>query len=112
MHPSRAREYDQDTEDELRCYLQKEPKIVALTEIGLDQTHKVPLSVQEQAMVRQIQIAIQLKKPICLHIRGACEEAFTAMSRVGILLHGHQELAGQPTVDPLDRLNRAWPYIQ
>lgn len=84
VHPSRAREYDQDTEDELRCYLQKEPKIVALTEIGLDQTHKVPLSVQEQAMVRQIQIAIQLKKPICLHIRGACEEAFTAMSRTGL----------------------------
>ncbi|XP_059092958.1 putative deoxyribonuclease TATDN2 isoform X2 [Tigriopus californicus] len=50
VHPSRAREYDENTEDELRYFLQEEPKIVALTEVGLDETHKVPLQIQEVAM--------------------------------------------------------------
>ncbi|TRY64101.1 hypothetical protein TCAL_12596 [Tigriopus californicus] len=93
VHPSRAREYDENTEDELRYFLQEEPKIVALTEVGLDETHKVPLQIQEVAMVRQIQIAIEFKKPICLHIRGASEAAAYAMLKTGLArdwpLHMH-----------------------
>eukprot|EP00094_Tigriopus_californicus_P013026 TCALIF_12596-PA protein Name:"Similar to TATDN2 Putative deoxyribonuclease TATDN2 (Homo sapiens)" AED:0.03 eAED:0.03 QI:108/0.66/0.75/1/1/1/4/306/273 len=91
--PRDWREYDENTEDELRYFLQEEPKIVALTEVGLDETHKVPLQIQEVAMVRQIQIAIEFKKPICLHIRGASEAAAYAMLKTGLArdwpLHMH-----------------------
>lgn len=70
-HPSRARLFDDEAERTLRSML-KYKKVVAVGEIGLDETYYIKsASEEEQVRVfkKQIQIAQEFKLPICIHLR-------------------------------------------
>lgn len=57
----------------------REPEVVLMGEMGIDTVKAgVPLEVQEQAFARQLELAVKLDKPVCIHSR----EAFAVCERV------------------------------
>lgn len=59
--------------------LLREPQCVLMGEMGIDTVKAgVPLEVQERAFERQLELAVALNKPVCIHSR----EAFTHVERV------------------------------
>ena len=76
-----------------RNYMQLEQLIekagsscVAIGECGLDTSNKnnVLMAQQVEVFKVQVKLAMRLKKPLVLHIRGAEEEAIRAMDQVGL----------------------------
>jgi TatD DNase family protein len=101
VHPHDAKQLDQNTLDEL-IKLAREPKVVAIGEIGLDFYRDLsPRDVQRQAFVQQIKLAQELGKPIVIHDRDAHQEVLDTIRREkagsnGGILHcysGHLPLA-------------------
>ena len=98
--------YELSDLDQLRL-LAREPKIVAIGEIGLDYhwEDNPPREVQRECFEAQIELAKEIDMPICIHSRDADQEtmdilkahdAFTKTA--GVLLHcfsGSAELAKQ-----------------
>lgn len=71
MHPHHAHEYDGDAEDLFRALL-AHPEVVAVGETGLDYHRDFsPREAQRFAFERQLQIAIDVQKPLFLHCREA-----------------------------------------
>ncbi|MCC6572628.1 MAG: TatD family hydrolase [Planctomycetes bacterium] len=59
--------------------LLREPECVLMGEMGVDTVKaEVPQDVQERAFARQVELAIRLDKPVCIHSR----EAFPIVERV------------------------------
>ncbi len=57
----------------------REPQVVLMGEMGIDTVKAgVPLEVQERAFARQLELAVRLDKPVCIHSR----EAFAVCERV------------------------------
>ena len=82
VHPDNAGEIVSDSGevlglDELRK-LAKDPKVVAVGEIGLDYHWNIyPAEVQKQAFIRQWELAVELGLPIEIHSRDAAEDTMT-----------------------------------
>jgi len=75
--------------DELR-ELAKEEKVVAFGEIGLDFYRDwSPFYLQEEHFRRQVELAIELKKPVIIHSREAGEKCLAILKE-----HGAQEVGG------------------
>ncbi len=71
VHPHHARECDETTIPALRVLAQK-PQVVAIGECGLDFNRNYsPHPDQEKWFVAQIELAIEVKKPLFLHSRDA-----------------------------------------
>lgn len=71
IHPHDASTFDKDAEDML-YRLSKNPKVVAIGEIGLDYHYdKSPRDIQISAFKRQLEIAADVKKPVVIHSREA-----------------------------------------
>ncbi|MEO8998398.1 MAG: TatD family hydrolase [Rhodanobacter sp.] len=71
VHPHHAIDYD-DATDTLLRELARQPQIRALGETGLDYNRNYsPRDVQLQVFERQLQIAVDLQKPLFLHQRDA-----------------------------------------
>lgn len=71
VHPHEASLYSPAVESQLREYL-SHPKCVALGEIGLDYHYDFsPRTVQQDVFREQLQLALELGKPIVLHTREA-----------------------------------------
>jgi len=92
-HPHDASTFDDNMVKAMREYAQLD-KVVGVGEIGLDYYYDFsPISTQKDVFARQIEIADQLKLPICLHIRdafGDCNDILTAERKYlnnGVLLH-------------------------
>jgi TatD DNase family protein len=71
-HPSKAHMYDSEKEELLENYLQWD-KVVALGEIGLDSTYygkQATKDMQIKAFKRQLQLAVRVKLPVVIHLRG------------------------------------------
>ena len=85
--------------------LLKQPKVVAIGEIGLDYhwEDNPPAEVQQHWFRRQLQEAVRLGVPVCIHSRDADGDSFgilreEALGRTKVLLHcysGSAELARQ-----------------
>lgn len=62
----------------------KMPHVIALGEIGLDLYHATPkdIPVQTEAMIKQIELAQKMHKPVILHERNAFNEMITALKQV------------------------------
>lgn len=59
--------------------LLREPEFVLMGEMGVDTVKAgVPLDVQEHAFARQLELAIKLDKPVCIHSR----DAFPIVERI------------------------------
>ncbi len=83
VHPHDAPQIDAAAIATLRALL-KEPKVVALGEIGLDfYRDRAPRDVQRQAFRWQIRLAKEIGKPIIVHDRDAHDEVLQILSEEG-----------------------------
>lgn len=74
VHPHDARTWNKDVKEEL-IRLAAHPKVKAVGEIGLDfyRDHS-PRTVQRKVFAEQLEMAVQLKKPVVIHTREAFDE--------------------------------------
>ncbi|ERT68469.1 MAG: TatD family hydrolase [Cetobacterium somerae] len=74
VHPIDIAEYDEEVEKELEL-LGKNPKVVAIGEIGLDYHWMTePKEVQQERFKKQLELAEKLNKPVVIHTRDAMED--------------------------------------
>lgn len=74
VHPIDIAEYDEEVEKELEL-LGKNPKVVAIGEIGLDYHWMTePKEIQEERFKSQLELAERLNKPVVIHTRDAMED--------------------------------------
>ncbi len=104
IHPHDVKSIDGDTYRHLR-ELQQHPRVVALGEIGLDYyRNNSPQDQQREHFRKQIELALECKKPIIIHCRDAKEDMIKILrdyypqnteNRSGIFhcFSGDQELA-------------------
>jgi len=81
VHPHDAKSCNAGTIDALRQLLQR-PEVVAVGECGLDFDRMFsPQPVQEEWFEQQLQLAVQVKKPVFLHERSAHQSFFRILSK-------------------------------
>lgn len=74
VHPHEAQHFT-DSHAEKILALARHPKVVAVGEIGLDYYYDhSPRDVQKQVLIRQMQLARELRRPIIIHCRDAWED--------------------------------------
>ncbi len=74
VHPIDIAEYDEEVEKELEL-LGKNPKVVAIGEIGLDYHWMTePKEIQQERFKSQLELAERLNKPVVIHTRDAMED--------------------------------------
>lgn len=74
IHPHEARHFMQDDLNELRSF-SRDSKFVAIGEIGLDYHYDhSPRDAQKEMFIRQLELALDLKRPIVIHCREAWAE--------------------------------------
>ncbi|MCQ8212477.1 TatD family hydrolase [Cetobacterium somerae] len=74
VHPIDIAEYSEEVEKELEL-LGKNPKVVAIGEIGLDYHWMTePKEVQQERFKKQLELAERLNKPVVIHTRDAMED--------------------------------------
>lgn len=75
IHPHSASEWNSEVGQKIVTEVQKNPKIVAIGEIGLDYYYDfAPRDVQIRAFREQISLAQSLQKPIIIHTRDSIPE--------------------------------------
>ncbi|EAR09864.1 TatD family hydrolase [Reinekea blandensis] len=80
IHPHEAELFTDETETEIRAH-GGDDKIVAIGEIGLDYYYDhADRKVQQQVFERQLQIAVDLDKPIVVHTREADDDCRAILS--------------------------------
>ena len=86
IHPDDCGPMDETWTCELRA-LAKDPKCVAIGEIGLDYhgfdiyDDKPSKEVQQKWFFRQLSLAAELGKPVVIHSRNACEDTLSMMRK-------------------------------
>ena len=74
VHPIDIAEYSEEVEKELEI-LGKNPKVVAIGEIGLDYHWMTePKEIQQERFKSQLELAERLNKPVVIHTRDAMED--------------------------------------
>ena len=92
VHPHEARHFQDSHAEQIRK-LADHPKVVALGEIGLDYYYDhSPRDVQKRVLIRQMELAREMKLPIIIHCRDAwadlaaiAQEHWQASGLAGIL---------------------------
>jgi TatD DNase family protein len=91
VHPHNAAHAEPETPAQLRELL-RQPKIVALGEIGLDYHYDFsPRERQREVFVRQLELAREARKPVIIHTREAWDDTVA-------ILREHWAPAGLPGV--------------
>lgn len=81
IHPHDARLYDEACEKKIIKNTKKNKKVLAVGEIGLDYHYdNSPRDVQRTVFRRQLELAIELKKPVVIHTREAEEDTDLILS--------------------------------
>ena len=76
IYPTEAKTYNQEIEDKM-IDLAKNPKVVAIGEIGLDYYwDKSFVDLQKDVFIKQIKLANKLNLPIVVHDREAHKDCF------------------------------------
>jgi TatD DNase family protein len=80
VHPHEAQQFT-DSHAEKILHLGRHPKVIAVGEIGLDYHYdKPPRDVQMRVLIRQMELAKELKLPIMIHCRDAWADLREAIS--------------------------------
>lgn len=81
VHPHHARDCDEDTLPALRTILAS-PRVLAVGECGLDYNRNYsPQDVQRTWFERQVELAVELQRPLFLHERDAVDDFVEILSR-------------------------------
>ena len=79
IHPHDATDYDGLVEEKLRK-LAKNQKVLAIGEIGLDYYRNLsPKEIQKEVFRKQIELAIEINKPVVIHCRDAYEDTINIL---------------------------------
>lgn len=83
IHPENAYEMKEDTLDEIKEYIKKNDKIVAIGEIGLDYywEENPPKEIQKEVFARQMKLADELNLPVIIHDRDAHQDTLDIMKQ-------------------------------
>ena len=77
IHPHSANEWNDSVRERISEKIERDEKVVAIGEIGLDYHYDFsPREVQQKAFAEQIELAIELTKPIVIHTRESEEDVF------------------------------------
>ena len=81
VHPHEAEKVDLEKDFlELRA-LAKNPKLVAIDEIGLDYFYEnSPREIQQKVLFEQLKIAHELNLPVAFHVRGAFDDFWRVLN--------------------------------
>lgn len=83
VHPHAASEWTDETEAEIRRLL-AHPKVVAVGEVGLDYHYDYsPREKQNEVFLRQIELAVQVSRPLIVHDREAHQDMLAALRSGG-----------------------------
>jgi len=81
VHPNDASGFDGDSLSEIRA-LARHPKVVAIGEIGLDDYWKtVSPEAQRNAFEAQLDLALDIARPVIIHSRDAIDDVMNALAR-------------------------------
>ena len=92
VHPEEVNSFNEKAEELIKKYL-KNPKIIAVGEIGLDYYwDKSQIEKQKEIFERQILIAKEAQKPVLVHDREAHQDSFEILKRtkaneIGVVMH-------------------------
>lgn len=79
VHPSSTAELDEEKFKWLKS-VTREPKVVAVGEIGLDYYWREPdQEIQKKWFIRQLELAREANLPVCIHSRDAAKDTFDIM---------------------------------
>ncbi|HEX6767208.1 MAG TPA: TatD family hydrolase [Polyangiaceae bacterium] len=88
VHPHNAKTYDRHTSDELRA-LARNPEVAAVGECGLDYDRDFsPRDQQRRAFEAQLELAVELGKPVFLHERKSHDDFVRILGNVSSRLAG------------------------
>lgn len=89
LHPYDIHLFTNEYEKLVTNYAKKDKKFVLVGEFGLDYHGEMPHTKEEQqeAMIKQLQLANSLNKPISLHIRDAHQDAIRILKENSNLLN-------------------------
>ena len=77
IHPHSAVEWNSEIREKIRSAIRDNDRVVAIGEIGLDYHYDFsPRDIQQRAFSEQIELAIELQKPIIIHTRESEEDVF------------------------------------
>ncbi len=80
VHPSEARDWNDDLIDKIRAIVDANPKIAGIGEIGLDYYWDKSFNdIQKEVFIKQIALANELNLPICVHDREAHLDTLTIL---------------------------------
>lgn len=80
IHPHDASLFTEETLEKVKTNTLKNPKIVAIGEIGLDYFYtKSPREKQLECFDRYLELAIELNKPVVIHTRDADEDTIAIL---------------------------------
>ncbi|KAM5290321.1 LOW QUALITY PROTEIN: putative deoxyribonuclease TATDN2 [Glossophaga mutica] len=103
-HPHFARYYNEYQERNILKALQH-PKAVAFGEIGLDYSYKCSTPIpQQHKILRQLQLAVSLKKPLVIHCREADKDLLDIMKKIvppDYKIHRHCFTSSYQVIEPL-----------
>ena len=80
IHPE---DVDHETDTSWIPELLDEPKICAIGEIGLDYHWDTPRDLQHQVFREQLQLALELDRPVIIHSREAAADTYDIMREMG-----------------------------
>ncbi|MBX7244896.1 MAG: TatD family nuclease-associated radical SAM protein [Candidatus Sumerlaeaceae bacterium] len=80
VHPHEAAKWNDAEAARLRDIVQREPRIVAVGEIGLDYHYDfAPREKQREAFLAQLEIAREARKPVVIHCREAYDDVLAIL---------------------------------
>lgn len=89
IHPELAAKFKEGDVAQLRTWLTKEEKVVAVGEVGLDYYWKeTPRDVQKKLFIAMVKLAIETDKPIIIHDREAHGDTVDILRQYGKGIRG------------------------
>jgi len=74
LHPLEAKKWELSSKSLLKSAAQKDRKVVAIGELGLDFFKNEDKALQTEALIPQMELAFELELPVIIHCRNAASE--------------------------------------
>lgn len=89
IHPEEAAKATPESFDQIRTWVQTEPKVVAIGEVGMDYHWPEPShDIQKDVFIEQVKMAVELDVPIDIHDREAHGDTMDILRKYGKGIRG------------------------